>query len=155
MQRQTTQITKEQAAKAGKKWYLVDATDVPLGRLASQVAVILMGKNKVDYTPGVDCGDYVIVTNASKVKLTGNKKKTKNYYDIHSNNYGGLRTRSAKEMSEQHPAEMVKLAVWGMMPHGSLGRAELLKLHIFEGECEGFESQTPIPVEVADRYIER
>ncbi len=155
MQRQTTQITKEQAAKAGKKWYLVDATGISLGRLASEVAVILMGKNKVDYTPSVDCGDYVIVTNAAKVKLTGNKVKTKTYYDNKSGTYGGLRERSAKVMIEQYPEEMVKRAIWGMMPHTSLGRSELLKLHVFEGECEGFESQNPTPIVIASKHEER
>ncbi len=155
MQRQTTQITKEQAAKAGKKWYVVDATGVSLGRLASEIAVILMGKNKVDYTPSVDCGDYVIVTNASKVFLTGNKRLTKNYYDNEAGSYQGLRTRSAKVMIEQFPVEMVQRAVWGMLPHSSLGRREILKLHVFENEATGFESQNPTPIVIAPKYKEK
>ena len=101
MQRQTTQLTKEQVANGSKKWFLVDAAGKPLGRLASEIAVVLMGKEKVDYTPSVDCGDYVIVINASKVYLSGNKLKTKNYYDNKRSSYGGLRTRSAKVMIEQ------------------------------------------------------
>lgn len=155
MQRQTTQITQEQASVRGKKWYLVDATGIALGRLASEVAVILMGKNKVDYTPSVDCGDYVIIINASKVVLTGNKKLTKNYYDNKSSNYQGLRTRSAKVMAEQHASEMVKLAIWGMMPHTSLGRKELLKLHVFDNAEHNLESTQPTPVVVAEKYNER
>lgn len=153
--RQTTQITKEQALKSGKKWYLVDATNIPLGRLASEVAVILMGKNKVDYTPSVDCGDYVVIINASKVKLTGNKLLTKNYYDNKSGNYGGLRTRSTKVMIEDYPVELVRRAVWGMIPHNSLGRKELLKLFVFEDENHDKQAQPLEKIVVAKEYQER
>lgn len=153
--RQTTQITQEQASNKGKKWYLVDATGISLGRLASEVAVILMGKNKVDYTPSVDSGDYVVVINAKKVKITGNKALTKNYYDNKRGSYMGLRTRSAKVMQEEYPVEMVRRAIWGMMPHTSLGRKELLKLFIFEDEKHDKEAQKPETIVIADKYLER
>jgi len=153
--RQTTQITKEQASSKGKKWYLIDASDVPLGRLASEAAVILMGKNKVDYTPSVDCGDYVVIVNAKKVKLTGNKISTKNYYSNISGQYGGLRTRSAKVMVENYPTELVKKAVWGMIPHNSLGRREIMKLFIFEDENHDKQAQNPEAIVIADKYQER
>ena len=110
------------------------ATDNRLERLASQVAVILMGKEKVDYTPSVDCSDYVVVINAAKVHLTGDKLHTKKYFDNQAGSYGGLRTRTGKEMIEQFPAEMVKRAVAGMIPHSSLGRKILLKLFVYEGD---------------------
>ena len=112
MQRQTTMAKPQEVTR---KWYVVDATDIPLGRLASNVAKILTGKHKPTFTPHVDTGDYVIILNAKKVSLSGNKLKTKNYYN-HSQHLGGLRTRSAKTMIENYPVEMVERAVWGMLP---------------------------------------
>ena len=103
MQRQTT-IAKPLEVK--RAWYVIDATDKPLGRLASEVAVILMGKNKPTYTPNVDCGDYVIIVNAAKVGLSGDKIHNKKYYNVSGYN-GGLRTRTAGEMLEKYPEEMV------------------------------------------------
>lgn len=155
MQRQTTQITKEQAANSGKKWFLVDAAGIPLGRLASEVAVLLMGKEKVDYTPSVDCGDYVIVINAAKVKLTGDKIHSVNYYDNKRGQYMGLRTRSAKVMIEEYPVEMVKRAIWGMLPKSSLGRKELLKLFVYADEKHEQQAQNPVTVVVANKYKEK
>ena len=129
MQRQTTMIKKEQV---NRKWYVIDAQDKPLGRLASEIAEVLTGKNKVIYTPNVDCGDYVIVLNAKNVKLTGNKLETKNYYN-HSQFSGGLRTRSAKTMIQNYPVEMFERAVWGMLPKERLGRQIYKKLFVYEG----------------------
>ena len=102
MQRQTT-LAKKETVK--RDWYIVDAKDVTLGRLASEVAMILMGKNKPTYTPNVDCGDYVIIINAKDVKLTGDKLNNKKYYNV-SGYAGGLRTRTAKEMIDKYPTEM-------------------------------------------------
>ena len=130
-----------------RKWYVIDATDMTLGRLASKVATVLRGKNKATYTPHIDCGDYVIITNASKVKLTGNKLDTKVYYD-HSRYVGGLRTRTAKEMIEKYPVEMVERAVKGMLPKGRLGRAMYKKLFVYEGETHPHMAQQPEVLEV-------
>lgn len=141
MQRQTT-IAKKGEIK--RTWYVIDATDKPLGRLASQVAVVLMGKNKPIYTPNVDCGDYVIITNAEKVSLSGNNKlKNKKYYNV-SGYMGGLRTRTAKEMIENYPDEMVERAVWGMLPKGRLGRQIYKKLFVYAGPNHPHEAQQPV-----------
>ena len=128
------QTTIEKASKVERKWLLVDATDIPLGRLASKVAVILMGKDKPTYTPNVDCGDYVVIINASKVKLSGNHPDSKkNYYNVSEYN-GGLRTRSSGIMLEKYPTEMVERAVWGMIPKGRLGRQIYKKLFVYADE---------------------
>ena len=139
MQRQTTMIKKEEV---NRKWYVIDAQDKPLGRLASEIAEVLTGKNKVTFTPNVDCGDYVIVLNAKGVKLTGNKLETKNYYN-HSQFSGGLRTRSAKTMIENYPVEMFERAVWGMLPKGRLGRQIYKKLFVYEGNEHPHSAQKP------------
>lgn len=139
MQRQTTMA---KPAELKRNWYLVDATDIPLGRLASKIAVILMGKNKPTYTPHVDCGDYVVVINASKVKLTGDAEHKKNYYNVSQYN-GGLRTRSSGVMKREFPEEMVQRAVWGMVPKGPLGRDIVAKLHVYRDEKHEQEAQKP------------
>lgn len=131
-----------------KKWYVVDATDKPLGRLASEIAVILMGKNKPEYTPNFDNGDFVIVTNCSKVWLTGDKIHKKMYYDNKSGTYGGLRTRSAKVMKKQYSTEMVRRAVWGMLPKGSLGKQMLRKLFVYAGADHEQQARNPIAIEL-------
>lgn len=125
-----------------RKWYVIDATDLPLGRLATRVAHVLRGKHKVTFTPHIDCGDYVIITNASKVKLTGNKLNDKMYYD-HSGYPGGLRERNAKEMVEKYPVEMVERAVKGMLPKGRLGRQMAKKLFVYAGEEHNQQAQKP------------
>ena len=130
-----------------RKWYVIDAEDVTLGRLASKVATILRGKHKATYTPHIDCGDYVIITNCSKVKLTGNKLDNKIYYD-HSRYVGGLRKRTAKEMIEKYPVEMIERAVKGMLPKGRLGRAMYKKLFVYEGETHPHMAQKPEVLEV-------
>ena len=144
MQRQTTMIKKEEV---NRKWYVIDAQDKPLGRLASEIAEVLTGKNKAIYTPNVDCGDYVIVLNAKAVKLTGNKLETKNYYN-HSQFSGGLRTRSAKTMIENYPVEMFERAVWGMLPKGRLGRQIYKKLFVYEGNEHPHTAQQPETLDV-------
>ncbi len=144
MQRQTT-IAKTNEVK--RTWYIIDATDKPLGRLASEVAVVLMGKNKPTFTPNVDCGDYVIIINAKKVGLSGNKKETKNYYNV-SGYTGGLRTRSAGEMVENYPTEMVERCVWGMLPKGRLGRQIYKKLFVYADDKHEQEAQKPVVLEL-------
>lgn len=139
MQRQTT-IAKPN--EINRKWLVIDATDKPLGRLASEVAVVLMGKNKPIYTPNVDCGDYVIVVNAEKVMLTGDKIHQR--IDLRcSTFYCGLRTRTAGTMLKEYPVEMVERAVWGMLPKGRLGRQIYTKLFVYEGPDHKHEAQKP------------
>ncbi len=144
MQRQTT-IAKP--AEITRKWYIVDATDKPLGRLASELAVILLGKNKPIFTPNVDCGDFIIVINAEKVGLSGDKLHTKKYYN-NSQYTGGLRTRTAEVMVKQYPVEMVERAVWGMLPKGPLGRQIVKKLFVYEGPEHKHEAQKPEVLEL-------
>jgi len=117
-----------------QRWFIVDAADVPLGRTASKVAVILQGKNKPSYTPHVDTGDYVVVINAAKVALTG-AKWTDKMYHRHTGWVGGLVSKSAQEMLESKPNELIKMAVKGMLPKTLLGHAMLKKLKVHEGPC--------------------
>jgi len=145
MQRQTTMA---KPAELKRNWYVVDATNIPLGRLSSKIAVILMGKNKPNYTPNYDCGDYVIVINASKVKLTGDAEHKKNYYNVSEWN-GGLRTRSAGVMKREYPVELIERCVWGMLPKGPLGRAEAKKLFVYADEKHGQEAQKPVALDLS------
>ena len=125
-----------------RNWYVIDAENLPLGRVAAKAANILRGKHKVTYTPHIDCGDYVIIVNAEKVKLTGNKLEDKMYYD-HSGFPGGLRERNAKTMVENYPVEMVERAVKGMLPHNRLGRATAKKLFVYAGPEHKHSAQKP------------
>ena len=146
MQRQTTMA---KAEKVTRSWYLVDATDIPLGRLASKIAVILMGKDKPTYTPHVDCGDNIVVINASKVKLTGNDPEhKKNYYNVSGYN-GGLRTRSAGVMKREFPVEMVERAVWGMLSKGPLGRKIIKKLFVYADDKHEQTAQQPVVLDLS------
>ena len=135
------------ASEVERKWYIVDAAGKPLGRVASQVASILREKNKPTFTPNVDCGDYVIILNASNVKLTGNKLTDKMYYN-HSGYTGGLRIRSAKEMKERYPEEMIERAVKGMLPKGRLGRQMYKKLFVYAGNEHKHLAQKPVEIKV-------
>ncbi|MDE6284304.1 MAG: 50S ribosomal protein L13 [Bacilli bacterium] len=130
-----------------RKWYVIDAEGKTLGRLATKAATILRGKHKPIYTPHVDCGDYIIIINADKVKLTGNKLEDKKYYN-HSGYPGGLRERNAAEMIEKYPEEMVERAVKGMLPHNRLGRAMGKKLFVYRGTDHKHEAQKPIALEI-------
>lgn len=130
-----------------RNWYVIDATDIALGRLATKAATMLRGKHKATYTPHIDCGDYIIITNASKVKLTGDKLNKKLYYN-HSGYTGGLRTRTAKEIISKYPVEMVETAIKGMLPNGRLGRQMYKKLFVYEGETHPHMAQKPVVVEV-------
>ena len=137
----------QKKAEVERKWYVIDANDIALGRVATKAAHILRGKHKVTYTPYVDCGDYVIIVNADKVVLTGNKLEDKKYYN-HSGFPGGLRERSAKEMIEKYPEEMVERAVKGMLPHNRLGRAMGKKLFVYRDANHKHEAQKPKALEI-------
>jgi len=130
-----------------REWYVIDATDIPLGRVATKAATILRGKHKPTYTPHVDCGDYVIIVNASKVKLTGNKLNDKMYYN-HSGYTGGLRERNAKTMINEYPEEMMERAIKGMLPHNSLGRAMSKKLFVYADDNHRHTAQKPVEMKV-------
>ncbi len=130
-----------------RKWYVIDAEGKTLGRLATKAAHILRGKHKPIYTPHVDCGDYIIVINADKVKLTGNKLEDKKYYN-HSGYPGGLRERNAKEMLQNYPEEMVERAIKGMLPHNRLGRAMGKKLFVYRGSDHKHAAQKPINLDI-------
>ena len=130
-----------------RKWYVIDAEGKSLGRVAALAAVYLRGKHKPTYTPHIDCGDNIIIINAEKVNLTGNKLENKMYYD-HSMYQGGLRERTAKVMREQYPTEMVERAVKGMLPHNRLGRQMYKKLFVYAGNEHKHEAQKPEVLEV-------
>ena len=130
-----------------RKWYVIDAEGQTLGRLATKAATILRGKHKVTYTPHVDCGAYVIIINAEKVALTGNKLADKKYYN-HSGYPGGLRERTAGEMIEKYPEEMVERAIKGMLPHNRLGRAMGKKLFVYAGPDHKHSAQKPAALSV-------
>ena len=141
----TSYVQKKETVE--RKWYVIDAEGKPLGRVASKAAHILRGKHKVTYTPYVDCGDYVIIVNASKVNLTGNKLTDKKYYN-HSGYPGGLRERTAREMQEKYPIEMVERAVKGMLPKNRLGRQMYKKLFVYTGSEHPHLAQKPEIMEV-------
>ena len=130
-----------------RNWYVVDAEGQTLGRLATKIANILRGKNKPTYTPHVDGGDYVIVVNAEKVVLSGNKLNDQRYYN-HSRYTGGLRERTAKEMIQNYPTEMIERAVKGMLPKGRLGRQMYKKLFVYAGENHPHSAQKPLELKV-------
>ena len=130
------------APEVERKWYVVDAAGKPLGRVASQVASILRGKNKPIFTPHIDCGDYVIVVNADKVKVTGKKLDQKVYYN-HSDYVGGMRETTLREMMAKKPEKVVELAVKGMLPKGPLGRSMFTKLHVYAGPEHEQAAQKP------------
>ena len=130
-----------------RSWYVIDAKDESLGRVATKAAHILRGKHKVTYTPNIDCGDYVIVLNAAKVNLTGNKLEDKKYYN-HSRYAGGMRVRTAKEMKEKYPEEMMELAIKGMLPKGRLGRQMYRKLFVYAGESHPHTAQQPVELKM-------
>jgi large subunit ribosomal protein L13 len=130
-----------------KKWHLIDASDKVLGRLAAEIATILRGKNKPLFTPHMDAGDYVVVVNAERVALTGNKLEKKTYYR-HSGYVGGLKETTAKEMLEKRPENLIKFAVKGMLPKTSLGRRQLTKLKIYTGPDHPHQAQKPEKLEI-------
>ena len=125
-----------------RKWYVVDATGYTLGRLASEVAKVLRGKNKAIFTPHIDTGDYVIVVNADKIKVTGKKLDQKIYYR-HSDYVGGMKETTLREMMAKKPEKVVELAVKGMLPKGPLGRQMYTRLHVYAGPEHNHQAQKP------------
>ncbi len=130
-----------------REWFVVDAQGKTLGRLSSEIAKILRGKHKPTFTPHVDCGDYVIVINADKVRLTGRKASQKMYYR-HSGYPGGLREIPWREMMEKHPERAVELAVRGMLPHNSVGRKMFKKLKVYASDSHPHQAQKPTVLEL-------
>ena len=139
------------AQSVERKWYVVDAEGQTLGRLASEIAKVLRGKNKPIYTPHVDTGDYVIVVNADKINVTGKKLEQKIYYH-HSDYVGGMKETTLKDMLDKKPCEVVRLAVKGMLPKGTLGRHMLDKLHVYAGPEHNNQAQKPEVLEIKGRY---
>ena len=131
-----------------RNWLVVDATGKTLGRLATQIADALRGKRKPEYTPHVDVGDFVIVVNAEKISVSGNKRAEKRYYR-HSGYPGGLRSRTLEEMLQRRPEEVIRLAVKGMLPRNRLARAQLRKLKVYAGPDHPHAAQQPQPMEVS------
>jgi len=133
-------------ADSEKKWYLVDASDKILGRLATRIAMILMGKNKPMYTPFLDTGDFVVVVNAEKIKVTGKKLTDKVYY-AYSGYFGGLKEKTLEQMLDRKPEEVIRLAVKRMLPKNRLGRQMLKKLKIYSGSEHPHSAQQPEKIE--------
>lgn len=128
--------------KVERKWYVVDATGYTLGRLSSEIAKVLRGKNKAVFTPHIDTGDYVIVVNAEKVKVTGKKLQQKVYYN-HSDYVGGMRETTLAELLAKKPEKVIELAVKGMLPKGPMGRDMIKKLHVYAGAEHANQAQKP------------
>jgi large subunit ribosomal protein L13 len=133
------------SSEISHQWYLVDANDQNLGRLATKIAAILLGKHRPDFTPGVDLGDHVVVVNAERITVTGNKLVEKKYYR-HSMYPGGLKATSLREQLGDHPDRVIRAAVWGMLPHGKMGRQLIKKLRVYAGPDHPHAGQNPKPV---------
>jgi large subunit ribosomal protein L13 len=141
-------VDKTYVPKAGdinREWILVDANDQNLGRLASTIATVLLGKNKPTYTPGVDTGDFVVVINGERIRVTGNKMEEKSYYR-YSGYPSGLKETTLREQLERHPERVLRAAVWGMLPHNKLGRQIIKKLKVYAGPEHPHEAQQPRPL---------
>lgn len=135
------------AVEVQRKWFIVDAEGKTLGRLATTVAATLRGKHKPMYTPHVDTGDFVIVVNADKVRVTGDKERQKTYYR-HSNYPGGLKSTTLKELRERYPERIIENAVWGMLPGSNLGRQQMKKLKVYAGPTHPHDAQNPTTLEL-------
>lgn len=142
-----TQFVSNEEALKSKKWYLLDASGKTLGRFASEIANILRGKHKTDYTPNVDTGDYVVVINAEKILVSGNKSAQKEYR-YYTGHIGGLRAVAYEKMKEKHPDRIIEHAVKGMVPRTRLGRKQMKKLRIFAGSQHDLAAQKPIAVNI-------
>lgn len=138
----TQKTYSQKASEVEKNWYVVDATDLVVGRLATQIATVLRGKNKPTFSPNLDGGDYVIVTNCEKIRFTGNKLENKVYY-WHTNHMGGIKQRTAKEQLGRHPEKIIMDAVKRMLPKTSIGRSQLTKLKVFQGPTHTHDAQQP------------
>ena len=141
------QTTMTKPSEVVRQWYIDDATNCTLGRLATEVATLLRGKHKPTYTPNVDCGDFVIVVNADKIKITGDQD-AKKFYFSHSMYPGGLRTRSTKVMREQYTVEWVEKAIKGMLPHTKLGDVQRKHVFVYEGAEHPHAAQKPVELKI-------
>lgn len=142
-------MLKKEQAMANKKWYIIDATDLVLGRLSTNVANLLRGKNKTSFTPNVDCGDYVVIINTDKIKLTGNKLENENKYN-HSGYIGGLRVRSYRTMKEKYSDELVRNSIKNMLPKNKLSNQIITKLHLYKNDTHNHQAQKPIEYKVTN-----
>ena len=133
------------ASELSKEWHIVDAAGQNLGRLASRIATVLIGKHRPEYTPGVDLGDYVVVTNCEQITVTGAKLDEKIYYR-HSGYPGGLKERTLRQMLDTYPDRVIRSAVWGMLPHNKMGRKLLKKLKVYKGTEHPHGPQKPKPL---------
>lgn len=147
---QKSTMLKKETAEKNRQWFLIDATDLVLGRLSTKVADILRGKNKPIWTPNVDCGDHVIIINANKIILTGNKLNNEFTY-THSHYMGGLRKRSKKEMIENYPQELLERSIKRMLPKNKLSRRIITKLHIYKDANHNHEAQKPIEIKLGEK----
>ncbi len=147
MKRIRTYSATPEEAMQSRKWYVVDAQGKTLGRLASQIARVIMGKHKPIYTPHVDCGDYVIVVNAQKIRVTGDKM-TEKLYQRHSMYPGGFKAINLRDLLQRNPERVIRQAVWGMIPHGRLGRKMIKKLKVYGGPAHEHAAQKPEPLEI-------
>jgi large subunit ribosomal protein L13 len=138
------------SAEIERHWYVVDAAGVPLGRLCTRIAQVLIGKHKVNYAPHVDNGDFVIVVNAEKAKLTGGKEEKKIYYRT-SGRPGGMKSETARALRRRRPTRMIEAAVWGMLPKNRLGRRLLRKLKVYPGPEHPHQAQKPTLLDGGDR----
>ncbi len=141
-------MEKTYVPKAGEitqEWYLVDANDQTLGRLATEIARILLGKHKPNFTPGMDTGDFVVVVNCERIRVTGNKMEEKFYYR-HSMYPGGLTATSLRDQLKKHPDRVIRAAVWGMLPHNKFGRKIIKKLKVYAGPDHPHSAQQPKPL---------
>lgn len=134
-------------AEVERKWYVIDAEGQVLGRMAAEIAKVLRGKHKAEFTPHVDTGDFIVVTNAEKVVLSGRKLEQKSYF-THSHYPGGAKFEQAREMMKQRPERVIENAVWGMLPHNNLGRQLFRKLKVYAGSTHPHTSQSPVKMNV-------
>jgi large subunit ribosomal protein L13 len=141
------QTTMAKPLEVVHEWFYVDATGLTLGRLASEVATVLRGKHRPDYTPNVDTGDFVIVLNADKIVVTGNKDETKKYYN-HSQHTDGMRVRTTKTMRERYTIEWVERAIHGMLPHTRLGDRQRMHLFVYKGPDHPHAAQQPVELKI-------
>lgn len=150
----TTVMTKENALKQ-RKWYIIDAANLPLGRLSVEIADLLRGKRKAYFTPNVDCGDFVVVVNSDKIVLTGNKKENEYWYNHSGYIKTGLRKRSGQTMLDHYSNELLRRSVWGMLPKNKLSRSLLKKLYIFKDEKHNKIAQQPVSYEINSHFFSK
>ncbi len=147
MKTNKTYLATPAEAQANQQWFVVDANGVTLGRLASKIARLIVGKHKPIYSPSVDCGDFVVVINATKINVTGNRMEEKMYYR-HSQYAGGFKEAPLKNVLPTNPERVIKQAVWGMIPHTKLGKKMIKKLKVYAGSEHEHAAQKPMALEV-------